>query len=103
MKLIKSLANATFDINCFESREDVLRKFDDGQRHDTPYNRWPIVPNDPDTGFPRRLQRAEVVGMSKWTNDTYATEAIHILERWFFRETWVVDMQLHQSTWTQLG
>ena len=57
MKLIKSLANATFDINCFESREDVLRMFDDGQRHDTPYNRWPIVPSDPDTGFPRRLHR----------------------------------------------
>ena len=80
MKLIKSLANATFDINCFENREDVLRKFDDGQRHDTPFNRWPLVPNDPDTGFPRRLQRAEVVGMSKWTNDTYATEAWQIYE-----------------------
>ena len=80
MKLIKSLANATFDINCFESREDVLRKFDEGQRHDTPFNRWPLVPNDPDTGFPRRLQRAEVVGMSKWTNDTYATEAWQIYE-----------------------
>ena len=80
MKLIKGLANATFDINCFENREDVLRMFDDGQRHDTPHNRWPIVPNDPDTGFPRRLKRAEVVGMSRWTDDVFAAEAWQIYE-----------------------
>ena len=80
MKLIKGLANATFDINCFESREDVLRMFDDGQRHDTPHNRWPIVPKDPDTGFPRRLKRAEVVGMSRWTDDVFAAEAWQIYE-----------------------
>ena len=80
MKLIKSLANATFDINCFENREDVLRMFDDGQRHDTPHNRWPIVPKDPDTGFPRRLKRDEVVGMSRWTDDGFATEAWQIYE-----------------------
>ena len=80
MKAIKSLANSTFALNCFENREDVLRKFDEGQRHDTPYNGWPSVPADPDTGFPRRLQRAEVMGMKRWTNEAYASEGWQIYE-----------------------
>ena len=78
MKNIRRLAIHTMDTVCFTNKADVLRKFDRGERHDALGNRWPFVPPDSDTGYPRRLKRNDLVGNSNfdvsgkpWVLDEY--------------------------------
>ena len=70
MKNIRRLATHTMDTVCFASKADVLRKFDRGERHDALGNRWPFVPPDSDTGYPRRLKRSDLVGNSNFDNSS---------------------------------